>query len=247
MIAPLSAPLLLSLVLGHAVGADDPIPEPVQAWSDGLATAYAHYAAAEPAWEPQSDAFPPCPRPGEPIPTAPRSSMSEVHRARWEADPATAHAQCSALRPGGWRLQLRMTPHDQRVFSPVVLRVSRVTGDAPAEAVLVDLVERGLWAAKGYQALIPVGAYLVEVNAPCGATGLFPYDLADAVLAAEAAAPGPTAPPRQVAVSACGRRAYALQARDVVVADGQKPRELWGFRLPERRDRARTPSGTEAP
>ena len=54
------------------------IPAPVQAWSDGLANGYTHYKSVEPAWEPESDVFPPCPRPGEDIPDAPRSSMFEA-------------------------------------------------------------------------------------------------------------------------------------------------------------------------
>jgi|GEM_PF-2619403 len=223
---------------GLAVAADN-IPGPVQAWSDGLATAYAHYKSVEPAWEPDSDVFPPCPMAREPIPTSPRSSMTEAHRAAREADPSKATAACAALRPGGWRLQMRLTPIDQRIFSPIVARVSEVSPGQTGERVVTELVERGVWAAKGYQALIPVGAYIVEINAPCGASGLFPYDLADAVLAAESAAPGAATPSGQVAVSACGRRSFELRTRAEVLEDGQKPREYWGFDFPERRDRAR--------
>ncbi len=227
--------VLLTTAGAHA----EDIPAPVQGWSDGLAAAYAHYGSAEPAWEPSSDMFPPCPRVGEAIPDAPRSSMTEVHRALWASDPGKVAAGCDALRPGGWRLQMRLEPLDQRIFSPLVLRISEVAPDTTAEATLTGLVERGVWAAKGYQALIPVGRYLVEVNAPCGASGLFPYDLHDALLAAEQAAPTGSAPPKTVAVSACGRQAFQLLTRAEVVEEGQKPREYWGFDFPERRDRAR--------
>lgn len=228
---------VLAIWMSVAMAGD--IPPPVQAWSDGVASYYAHYQSVEPAWEPDSDVFPPCPRPGEPIPDAPRSSMSPVQRTLWASDPSSATARCAALRPGGWRLQMRLSPIDQRIFSPLVLRVSTVSGDRPAEAVVSDLVEHGIWAARGFQALIPVGSDIVEVNAPCGASGLFPYDLADAVLAAESAAPAGTAKPGQIAVSSCGRRAFELRSRESVIEDGQKLREYWGFDFPERRERAR--------
>ncbi len=41
---------------------------------------------------------------------------------------------CDALRPGGWRLQMRLEPLDQRIFSPLVLRISEVAPDTTAEA-----------------------------------------------------------------------------------------------------------------
>ncbi len=223
--------------MGAAVAGD--IPPPVQAWSDGVAAFYAHYKAVEPAWEPDSDVFPPCPQPGESIPTAPRSSMSLEKRKEWETDPSAGAAACAALRPGGWRLQMRLSPIDQRIFSPLVLRVSAVPEGRTAEGVVSQLVDHGVWAARGFQALVPVGRYIVEVNAPCGASGLFPYDLADAVLAAETVVPGGAPRPGRVAVSACGRQAFELRARDAVVEDGRRPREYWGFDFPERRDRAR--------
>ncbi|HCH63594.1 MAG: hypothetical protein CL927_02160 [Deltaproteobacteria bacterium] len=225
------------LMAGLALGEE--IPPSVQAWSDGVASYYAHYKSVEPAWEEDSDVFPPCPQPGEEIPSAPRSSMSPVQRTLWQADAKAAAAGCAALRPGGWRLQMRLSPIDQRIFSPLVMRVSAVPDGRSAHTVVSELVDRGIWAARGYQALIPIGGYIVEINAPCGASGLFPYDLADAVLAAEAAVPEGIAKPEVIAVSACGRRAFALQQRDAVVEDGRKPREYWGFDFPERRDRAR--------
>ncbi len=220
----------------RAVLAGD-IPAPVQAWSDGLTDAYGHYAQVEPAWEPVSDTFPPCPQPGEPIPDAPRSSMSDAHRAAWAKDATAEAARCAALRPGGWRLQLRLTPHDQRIFSPLVLRVSEVAAGQSAENVVAELVSYGVWASKGAQALVPVGPYVVEVDAPCGAGGIFAYDLADAVAAAMKAVPSKgVAPPKQVAVSACGRISFALVSLSDVQEDAQRPREYWGFDFPERRD-----------
>lgn len=232
-------PTMVTLPLLPLAFAGADIPATVQAWSDGLDRAYAHYKSVEPAWEPDSDVFPPCPRPGEPIPTAPRSSMTPDYRAAFERDGATESAACTALRPGGWRLQMRLTPIDQRIFSPIVARVSRVSGTDAAEKVVSELVDRGMWAAKGYQALVPVGPYIVEINAPCGASGLFAYDLADAVRAAHAAAPGSPELPQQVAVSACGRRSFAMHATTDLLEEGQKPREYWGMHFPERRDQAR--------
>ena len=88
---------MMLVLLSTALAQD--IPAPVQEWSDGLAEFYAHYATVEPAWEPDSDVFPPCPRPGEPIPTAPRSSMTQTHRAAWTADSTKQHALCQSLRP----------------------------------------------------------------------------------------------------------------------------------------------------
>ena len=234
------------MLLFVAVAAAQDIPAQVQAWSDGMADAYAHYASVEPAWEPVSDVFPPCPTPGEPIPTAPRSSMSEVHRAAWKVDPAKAQASCTALRPGGWRLQLRLSPHDQRIFSPVVLRVSKVSTDS-AEETLGELVNRGIWAARGFQALIPTGPYLVEINVPCAASTLFAYDLADAVLASVAAQPDPKAlPPASIAVSGCGRMAFEMVPYASVLEDGLRLREAWGFNFPERRVRERQIRADEA-
>ncbi len=235
---------MILLVVAVAVAQD--IPAPVQAWSDGMAEAYAHYASVEPAWELVSDVFPPCPTPGEPIPTAPRSSMSEVHRAAWKAAPAKAHASCAALRPEGWRLQLRLSPHDQRIFSPAVVRVSQVVGTS-AEHTLTELVDRGIWAARGFQALIPAGPYLVELNVPCGASTVFAYDLADAVQAAAAAQPSPkSAPPATIAVSGCGRMAFEMVPYSTVLEDGQRLREAWGFNFPERRVRERQVRAHEA-
>jgi len=229
----------MMLVLVGALAFAQDIPAPVQAWSDGLADAYAHYAAVEPAWEPDSDVFPPCPRPGEPIPTAPRSSMSETHRAAWTSNAPKQHAACQALRPGGWRLQLRLSPHDQRIFGPAVLRVSEVHGGL-AEDQLQQLVDHGIWAARGFQAIVPVGAYLVELNVPCGAASLFPYDLADAVQAAVAAHPDPKpTPPQKVAVSGCGRMSFEMVERTAIAADGALERNVWGFVFPAHRQRER--------
>jgi len=165
--------------------------------------------------------------------------MTDAHRITFAQNPTAAAKACNALRPGGWRLQMRLTPIDQRIFSPVVARVSQVSGDQTAEQVLTKLVEHGIWSAKGYQAIIPVGPYLVEFNIPCGASGLFAYDLADAVKAAHTAAPGEPAMPTSVAVSACGRRSFALHPTSDVLEDGLKLREYWGFDFPERRDQAR--------
>ena len=203
--------------LGASVAGD--IPVPVQAWSDGVANFYTHYKAVVPAWEPDSDAFPPCPKAGEPIPEAPRSSMSVEKRAEWTANAESGAAACAALRPGGWRLQMRLLPMDQRIFSPLVLRVSEVSEGRTAEAVVSELVDHGIWAARGFQALIPVGRYIVELNAPCGASGLFSYDLADAVVAAETVVPGGAARSGPVAVSACGRQ--AKQVRRVYDGKGE--------------------------
>jgi len=240
-----SLPAACAMAMGSMAVASDDIPGSVQAWSDGFAQAYSHYPSIEPAWEADSDVFPPCPRPGEPIPSAPRSSMTEDHRAAFANDGAAAHAACAALRPGGWRLQVRLTPADQRIFSPLVARVSQVSGSRPAEEVLTELVERGLWAAKGYQALVPIGPYIVELNVPCGASGLFVYDLADAVTSLRAIAPGSPALPERVAVSTCGRQAFALRPAAEVIADGKKPREYWGFDFPERRERAKAQGNSQ--
>ena len=236
--------LLAQTSLSTVATAQD-IPASVQAWSDGLAETYAHYASVEPAWEPESDVFPPCPRPGEPIPTAPRSSMTESHRAAWDADPARQHASCQALRPGGWRLQLRLSPHDQRIFSPAVLRVSQV--DAPdAEAVISKLVDHGIWAARSYQAVVPIGTYLLELNVPCGASSLFAYELADLVTAAVAAHPDPKpASPQRIAVSGCGRMSFEMVDRTEIARDGAREREIWTFHFPQHRERERASRAAE--
>ena len=121
----------------------------------------------------------------------------------------------------------------------MVLRVSRVEGDS-AEAVLTELVDRGIWAARSYQAIVPVGAHLVELNVPCGASSLFAYELADAVEAVVAAHPGPRPPsPARIAVSGCGRMSFAMVDRAAIVEDGARERELWTFHFPAHRQRER--------
>lgn len=227
---------LLTLVLGSAWAADD-APDEVLAWVDGVEKAYdRHYKTIAPAWEREALSGPPCPRPGEVIPDAPRSSMTAVHRGAFVADPAKAHAACEALRPTGWVLQTKLVPQDQRTFSPLVVRVSRVPKGEKAEDRVAALLDRGAISSRAWQVLIPTGPYLIEVNAPCATAGVFIYDAADAVKMVHDAYPK-GAPVSRVAWSACGRQAYAWRDVTEVQQDARQPREYWGIDFPDVRDR----------
>ncbi len=232
-----AAPLLsLSLALGLAPArAQDDPPAEVVAWVAKVESAYGHYKSVEPGWEADTLTGPLCPNPAYPLGAAAKAQLGPEQKALGEGDVPALSAACQALRPRGWRVKLELIPVDQRVFSPVVLRVSRAAKGETGDAVLAALLAHGAGGSKAYQAVLGSGPYLVEVNAPCGASGLWAYELEDAVRAVESINPG--APVRRVAVSPCGRTAYAWQDRAAVAADARMPREYWGLDFPEIRDR----------
>lgn len=227
------------------VAAAQDVPADVQAWSDKLALAYSHYASVEPAWEPDSDLFPRCPTAQHPLYATAAGSqpspspLSDAVQAQLARDPAAVVARCEALRPGDWRLQLRMKPVDQRVFSPLLFRVSHTRGHAPAAPVLAELLDHGLLADTSHIAVIPVGSYLVELSAPCAAGPLIAYELHDAVTAVVAAAPDTPSPPPFVAWSPCGQDGYERRTPEDIAADARKPRDSFGLRFPQQRERVK--------
>ncbi len=217
-----------------SAGAQEP-PDEVVAWVAKTEAFYKHYKSVEPGWEETAITGPTCPSPAYPLQGSVKAQMSPPAVALWETEPAKVTATCDALRPVSWRVKLELIPVDQRVFSPIVLRVSRVEKGAQADAAIQGLMENGAAGSKAFQALVPSGPYLVEVNAPCGASGLWAYDLADAIDAIESVYPAGKV--TRAAVSPCGRIAYAWTSRDEIRESALMPREYWGLPFPEVRDK----------
>lgn len=230
----MSALLTAWLIVGSAQAQDQPPPEAV-AWVAKLETAYAHYKSITPDWEASASLGPLCPRPPFPVGAAVQAQLGPEQKALLAKDHAALGAACEAHKPTSWRIRLELLPTDQRVFSPLAIRVGRVESGKKGDAVLEQLLAHGASGSKAYQALIGSGPYIVEINAPCGASGLWAYDLDDAVRAVEAV--NPTAKISRVAVSPCGRLAFTWQTRDDIQTDARMPREYWGLDFPEVRDR----------
>lgn len=230
----ISGLLIAAVFAGPAAAAP---PDEAVAWTVKLQDAMAHQKSVDLGLDEGRTVGPLCPPPGEPLPLAPRSSISDARRAAREADPAAAHAACEAARPRSWQVVARISPADARIFNPLIYRISRVAEGQQAEAVLAELIDHGAEGAPGFHAIIPAGPYLVEVEAACGAGTLWAYELSDALaFVAAAYPPGPAA---RVAVSPCGRGALAWVSREAAVEDGQRLREAWGQDLPEARERAK--------
>lgn len=219
-------------------GADDRPPEALVRWGNALKAAYPHYAKVSGGFEREGAIGGRCLAPGEPTPPSERHLISEAARAARAADPAAAERACTAALIPAPLLQVKLEPHDQRVFAHLVLRVAGEEGGPDARARIEALLSHGPLTNRSEQALVPIGPFVIEVAAPCAVGGGFAYDLYDVILAAQAARPD-LAAPTAVAYSPCATHGYRWMGVAEVQASAAQPRELWGLEMPEAREAAR--------
>jgi hypothetical protein len=225
--------IALLLVLAALAGRKD-IPPAAETWAARLEKAYAHYSGQEFRYGAEGQPWPLCPRPG--ADGSIRSARDPILSQRYQADPAAFTRGCEALQVRGWELWIGLHPTDQRLFSPVQLRVSPLPAGRSGLELLQKAVGEGALASRNAHAVVPVGGWLVELHSPCTSSLLLYDEVAD-LLAAVSPAMGPE--PAMVALSPCGQEHFTLHTPAHVREQAARPREYFGLPFPDARYQVR--------
>lgn len=236
--------LSVLLWLAFGVHAAETTPPAVTAWADRLEAWYTPQGATlDYRLGPPAPAWPLCPNALPGGDTAIRSARDAALSARYAAEGPELIKRCQALTYSSWELWIEVKPGDQRVFAPLVIRITHFPDDRDPAAFLRELPLLGARATRDADAAFAVGHDIVEIHTGCKTSVLLVYEVGELVAALDAPA-GAAHVTDPILWSPCAVEHYELHDRVWLSGQATEPRTWFGLDLPEARVR---PSASPGP